>query len=137
MSGSSKREGIESGLGGIDLGWDEAAPPDVELSKPTAPPPAPGAGLVAREPTPFSDAPPPMILGEEHEVHDEDEIHVALDLEPLEPKIDIAAASRAANTAAALGRAPKPATTMKMNAVQIREAIARSTAAEEEEKKKK
>jgi hypothetical protein len=135
MSGASKREGIEPALG-IDLGWDEAAPPDGELSKPTAPPPAPG-NLVASEPAPFTDAPPPMILGEEHEVHDEDEVHISLDLEPVEPKIDIAAASRAANTAAALGRAPKPATTMKMNAVQIQEAIARLKADEEEEKKKK
>lgn len=130
MSGS-KRETVEPVLG-IDGGWDEAAPPD-PLANPTARPPP----LVAQEPAPFSDPPPPMILGAEHEVHDEDEVNVSLDLEPVEPKIDIAAASRAANTAAALGRAPKPHTTMKMQAFQLAEALARSTANDEDDNKKK
>lgn len=139
MSGASKRDSIQPGLVGIDGAWDELAPPDPESVTVTARPPAP---LVAEEPRPFSDVPPPADgqtpranVVQSNDLHEEG-FHIDLDLDPVEPKIDIAAASRAANTAAALGRAPRPHTTMKMKAVDLAEALARSAAIDEEEKKK-
>lgn len=131
MSGASKRDSIQPGLVGIDGGWDDAAPPDLASVTVTARPPAP---LVAEEPRPFSDAPPS--LDELIEVIDDEPQHIDLGLDPVEPKIDIAAASRAANTAAALGRAPRPHTTMKMKAVDLEQALARSAALADDEKKK-
>ena len=137
MSGGPKRDSIEQALGGIDGGWEEAAPPDPALTKTTERPAPPNAGLVAREPAPFSDVPPPP--GHEHGRSDPPPLDLDLDLglEPLEPKIDIAAASRAANTAAAMGRAPKPRTTTKMKALDLAEALARSTAVDDDTEKKK
>ncbi|MBS2014074.1 MAG: hypothetical protein JST00_14385 [Deltaproteobacteria bacterium] len=141
MSGGPKRDSSEQAFAGLDGAWEEVAPPDPALAKTTErPAPPTSGGLVAREPTPFSDVPPPPGLepvpGAPPPLDLDLDLDLDLGLEPLEPKIDVAAASRAANTAAALGRAPKPRTTTKMNALDLAEALARATALDDDEKKK-
>lgn len=127
MSAPNKPPGHEDPELGLDGGWDAAAPPDPTATNTVRPPP-PGAmtdeanvdtidievDLSAHsEPPPF-DAP----SSSRRDPRADDSV---------EPKIDIVAASRAANTAAAMGRAPRARSTTKMKALQLSEALAQAS----------